>query len=42
MNIEKPNEIVELVVYTIKPEMKSAYVNVTIENFHKLVMSFSF
>jgi len=40
VNLEKPNEIVELVVYTVKPEMNSVYVNTTIEKFRKLVMGF--
>lgn len=40
MNIEKSNDIVELVIYTIKPEMNSIYVNTAIEKFRKLVMSF--
>lgn len=40
MNIEKSNEIIELVVYTIKPEMNSVYVNTAIEKFRKLVMGF--
>ena len=40
MNIEKSNEIIELVVYTIKPEMNAIYVNSAIEKFRQLVMSF--
>ncbi len=40
MNIEKTNEIVELVVYTIKPEMNTIYINTAIEAFRELVMSF--
>lgn len=40
MNIEKSNEIIELVVYTIKPEMHAIYVNSAIEKFRQLVMSF--
>ena len=40
MNIEKSNEVIELVVYTIKHEMNSVYVNTAIEKFRKLVMSF--
>lgn len=40
MNQEKSNEVVELVVYTIKPEMNSVYVSKAIEKFRKLVMGF--
>ena len=40
MNLEKSSEVVELVVYTIKPEMNRVYVNTAIEEFRKLVMGF--
>ncbi|PKI16593.1 antibiotic biosynthesis monooxygenase family protein [Colwellia sp. 12G3] len=40
MNTENLNEVVELVVYKIKPEMNSVYVNSAIDKFRKLVMSF--
>ena len=38
--MENPKEVIELVVYRIKPEQKARYVQTAIESFRQLVMGF--